>query len=93
MTQPLSNSDHCNKEVMKIVIDEQNYKSILSERATYYVDRKFWNRVAMRSMPCLTLRMLRERLPAVLTVSFLTSKSSALFNVPWVFVAALRQLT
>lgn len=74
-TQLLSNSDHCNgKKVILLGMDESclllsKYRRI----STYSEERKFWNRVAMRSMPCLTLRSWRERLPCVLTVSFFIS--------------------
>lgn len=42
-------------------------KQVYEKKPTYFDDKKFWNRALMRSRPCLTLRKLRERLPAVLT--------------------------
>lgn len=66
---------------------------MLCRSGTYSEDKKFLNKALMRSRPCLTLRRLRERLPCVFTVSFLTSMSSILFKVSYIFDASTRSRT
>lgn len=75
------------------VLKLQMVMKMLCRSGTYSEDKKFLNKALMRSRPCLTLRRLRERLPCVFTVSFLTSMSSILFKVSYIFDASTRSRT